>query len=195
MITLGGKTDAELGFTVMSPNTLRPNLPDTRDYTTVISGRHGAYDFGADLGPRAFLLNCWFNEDLDDEDIETAVIALNAHLLDNWGKPKTLELIFDWQPTRHYDVRYSGKLAIDTSEAMARRKFTLPLIAFDPHAFGEEEEVEYLIEDSPVSLWYTVASGLNVPITIILDNEGLNTIEGFSFKTFDDIFDWSVYDE
>lgn len=191
MITLGGKTDTELGIVVLSSQTLIPNLPDTRDYTTVIAGRHGAYDFGADLGPRLFMFSCWLNEDLDDEDIQTALTALNAHLLDNWGKPKTLELIFDYQTDRHYNVRYSGAQAIDTGRGMARRKFTLPLIAFEPFAFSDEVEVEYDITDSPVSPWYTVVSGLNVPITIILDNEGLNTLHGFSFKTFEDIFDWT----
>lgn len=88
-------------------------------------------------------------------------------------------------------VRYSGSHDLDTEAATARRWFMLPLIAPDPHAFGEEVEVEYLIEDSPVSPWYEVESGLNVPITIILDNEGLNTLHGFSFKTFEEIFDWT----
>lgn len=184
----------EMGFKVLKSDTLIPNLPDTRDYTAVIAGRHGAYDFGSDLAPRGFLLNCWISEDIDHTAIEAAILALNAHLLDSWGRPRTLELVFDWQTDKHYDVRYSGGQGIDTGQAMARRKFTLPLIAFDPHAFGEEIEVEYLLEDSPVSPWYDVVSGLNVPITIILDNEGLNTLSGFSFKTFDDIFDWSVYD-
>jgi len=194
VITLGGKTETELGFKILSSNTLTPGLPDTRDYTIAIAGRHGAYDFGADLQPKGFLFNCWFPLGLDSAAIEAAILALNAHLLDNWGKPLTLELVFDWQTDKHYNVRYSGGQGIDTGQAMARRKFTLPLIAFDPHAFGEEIEVEYLLEDSPVSPWYEVVSGLNVPITIILDNEGLNTLNGFSFKTFEEILDWSVYD-
>ena len=191
MITLGGKTDTELGFRVLGLDTVIPNLPETRDYLTTIAGRHGSYDFGADLSARGFLLNCYFEEELDHAQIQAAVLALNAHLLDNWGKPKTMELVFDWDDDKHYNVRYSGGVGVDTAQALARRKFTLPLIAFEPFAFSDEVEVEYDITDSPVSLWYTVESGLNVPITIILDNEGLNTLHGFSFKTFEDIFDWT----
>ena len=191
MITLGGKTNTELGFEIRSEGTLIAALPATRDYRCDIAGRHGSYDFGADLQPKLFLFNCWLSETLDLEDIDDAITTLNAHLLDNWGKPKTLELIFDYQTDRHYNVRYSGAQAIDTGRGMARRKFTLPLIAFEPFAFSDEVEVEYDITDSPVSPWYTVVSGLNVPITIILDNEGLNTLHGFSFKTFEDIFDWT----
>ncbi len=192
MITLGGKTENELGFKILSSNTLISGLPATRDYTAVIAGRHGAYDFGADLQFKGFLFNCWMPQGLDDATIEATILALNAHLLDNWGKPRTLELIFDWQTDKHYNVRYSGGQGIDTGQAMARRKFTLPLIAYEPFAFGEEVEVEYQITGSPKDFWYMVESGLNIPITIILDNEGANTIAGFSFKTFEEIFNWEA---
>lgn len=194
MITLGGKTDTELGFKILSADTLISSLPATRDYTAEIAGRHGSWDFGADLQAKMFVFNCWLLEDMIDADIDAAITTLNEHLLDGWGKPSTLELVFDYQTGRHYNVRYSGAQGIDTGQAIARRKFTLPLIAFDPYAYGVEVEDEDTIVTSGVSLLYVVASGYNVPIKIIMDNEGANTLKGFSFKTFEVIEDWSYYD-
>lgn len=193
MITLGGLTNDELGFKVLKVDTMQPALPATRDYLTEISGRHGSYDFGADLSARVYLLSCYFPAAVTPAEIQAAIRVLNAHLLDAWGKPETMTLYFDAEPDKYYNVRYSGSQTIDTSAAMARRQFTLPLVAFDPHAYAAEVEDEDDITTSPQALNYTVVSGLNVPLTIILDNEGAGTIAGFTFKTYDEIFDWSVY--
>lgn len=194
MITLGGITNTELGFKVLRDGTDIPGMPDTRDRLMSISGRHGDYDFGADLGPRLFMLNCYFDDDEAPEDIQASLRSLSAHLLDNWGRPKTLELVFDFEPDKSYLVRYSGSHDLDTEAATARRWFMLPLIAPDPHAFGPEVEEEAQLTASPQIETFEIESGLNVPLTIILDNEGENTINGFSFKTFDLIEEWSVHD-
>ncbi len=189
--TLGGKTAAELNIQLLE-DTQIPMLPDTVDRTAAIGGRHGRHDFGADMGPRLIELECVFTGTDTDEDLQAAVRNLASFLVDNWGKPKTLELIFDRETDKSWFVRYAGNLPIKRIMYHAKGFFTLPLIAYEPFAFGEEVEVEYDIISSPEDFWYMVESGLNIPITIILDNEGANTIAGFSFKTFEEIFNWEA---
>ncbi|HET6528950.1 MAG TPA: phage tail domain-containing protein, partial [Balneolaceae bacterium] len=59
---LGDKSFAELGIGI-EPDYQRPMSAPTRDYTMEIPGKHGAWDFGADLGPKPFSLPCHLTED------------------------------------------------------------------------------------------------------------------------------------
>jgi phage-related protein len=189
--TLGGKTAAELGVELITSDTaLKGNAP-TRDYFMPTPGRHGIYDYGADLGPLPIVLDCLV---VTPTLWKTVIRELNTHLHDGWGHPRVLPLVFDEEPTKTYYVRYSGSSDLGKFMRPNFQRFTLPLIATEPYAFGDEALVEYTVTASPSDLWYVVESGLNVPLTIILDNEGANTINGFSFKTFDEIFDWSYHD-
>jgi len=137
------------------------------------------------------MLNCYFPDAMTPEEIEAAVKALNAHLFNNWGRPATHALVLAWATDRHYDVRYAGRTEVDVTMAMNRRRFILPLVAFDPLAYGEQQQQEDEITASPQTIEYDIDSGINVEPTIILDNAGAAAIEGFTFKTYDEIFDWT----
>lgn len=188
-VVSGYLTEAQLGFTVLYYDTLKPMLPPTRDKLSVIGGKHGAWDYGAEMQPMGFVFYCYFHDDVTHTEIQAAIRTLNAYLLDGYGRPVTHELIFDTEPDKRYYVRYSGEAGVDTGN-MQRRKFSLPLVAFDPVAYGEEVNHDDNVTLSPTTLNYTVTSGLNVYPIITIDNDGLNTIAGFSFVTTEDIFDY-----
>lgn len=186
--TLGGKTAAELGLELLEQNTILPGTAPTRDRTVVISGRHGEHDFGAVLGPVEFHLDCLTLEIVPD--FRATIRSLNDFLFDNQGKPKTLALEFSNEAGRVYFVRYRGKLEIDKSSGPVYRRVMIPLWSKNPFAFGDVEEVEVQITTSPIMIPIDVDSGINVPLTLIFDNEGATTLNGFSFKTYDEIQDW-----
>lgn len=190
--TLGGKTAEQLKIMLLE-DTQIPVLPETRDMTQVIPGRNGVYDFGADLGPRYIDLDCGFiDEVLDSDDkLQVAVMDLAEHLVDAWGKPRELELVFDRLPDKTFFVRYAGNLPIERTLYHAKGFFTLPLTAFDPYAYGDEVDDGRTITDGLASEVYEVDTAVNVPVTLIIENEGTNILHGFSFKTFDEIFDVS----
>lgn len=129
---LGGKTFDELGL-VLLKTTQIPILPSTRDRTVQIPGRAGVYDFGSDIGPRQFNLECAIKAATRQELFEK-VRALAAHLIDTDGKPRTLELIFDDEPDRYYSVKYSGGVSMERIVSVGR--FTLQLMATDPFAYA-----------------------------------------------------------
>lgn len=134
---LGGKRADELGL-VMLRQSQRPVLPGTTDRTLQIPGRHGAWDFGAELGPRLFNLEVAFIE-RNTVALQRKVSELAAFLVDAYGRPRTMELIFTAQPDRRYFVRYSGTLPIERISGLGR--FTLPLIAYDPFAYLETDPI------------------------------------------------------
>lgn len=129
---LGGVPAKELGI-IMISSSRRPILPNTVDRTMPIPGRHGAWDFGADLGPRVFGLDCALIEQ-DAVALQLAVERVAALLLDKHGRPRELTLRLDIRPEREYTVRYSGSLPVDRIIGLGR--FTLTLVAFDPHSYA-----------------------------------------------------------
>lgn len=174
--TLGGKTAKELGI-IMLRSSQRPVLPGTVDRTLAIPGRHGAWDFGADLAARRFDLECALIADVVASR-EAAISALAAHLVDSTGRPRELDLIFDNVPDRKYRVRYSGTLPIDRLANTGR--FTLTLIAFDPFATGLQEQlVEEVVTQSPHTIQISTDGNVRTSPVIVLTNEGTTTITNF----------------
>ena len=101
--TLGGKRAEELGLLYLKRETEKLLLPGTRDKTVSVPGRHGVYDFGADLDARTFTLVCAIVAKTSAE-LEAIVRTLSGHLLYSNGSPKLLSLVFDEEPDREYFV-------------------------------------------------------------------------------------------
>jgi predicted phage tail component-like protein len=130
--TIGDKTFEELNLRI-GDDYQRPMSAPTRDYTMEIGGRHGAWDFGADLGPKPFSLPCTLIE-TDPTSLQTAIDDVTDHLFDATGRPKTMKLIFGESPEKYYMVRFSGNLPIN--RIIGTGQFTLPLVAFDPFSYA-----------------------------------------------------------
>lgn len=117
-----------------------PALPNTRDRSIIIPGRFGAYDLGAELDVRNFEINCGISGIHDHNLIAMKVREFARLFVDSYGRPKTVKLRFDSEPSRFYYVRYSGNLPVDKIAYTA--KFTIPLTAYDPWCFAEMEFVD-----------------------------------------------------
>lgn len=132
--SLGGKSFAELGLRILRDYE-HPILPETRDMSINIPGRHGALDLGAYMGPRYFSLPCMVIDAKNGTVLQKTVRALASHLLDTYGRPRTLELRLSEEPEKWYNVRLSGALPIERI-VRGLGQFTLPLTAFDPFAYA-----------------------------------------------------------
>lgn len=127
--SLAGIDPNSIGLRVLR-ETARPGLPSTRDRVLTIPGRNGAWDFGADMEPRSFSLECAFLTRRSTE-LQQSIETLASLLVDAYGRPKTVELVFSSRPDRSYRVRYSGSLPIQRVAGLG--KFSLPMVAFDPY--------------------------------------------------------------
>lgn len=145
--TLGTKTAKELGIVMLS-SSKRPILPQTVDRILTIPGRCGAYDFGAELGPRLFELECALIANTQAE-LQQACRNLAAHLMDETGRPRLHQLRFDVEPDKYYNVRYAGSLPVERIASLGR--FTLPLIAYDPFAYGDEQQATFFNDSITVT--------------------------------------------
>ncbi len=132
VLTLDGKTPQELGMGVFG-KTQRPILSSTVDNIQTVPGMHGAYDFGATMGPRSFELECAFMA-RNHIELQSRVSNLAAFLLDADGRPRTMPIVFANQPERLYMVRYTGDLQIDRIAGLG--VFALPFVAYDPFAYS-----------------------------------------------------------
>lgn len=130
---INGTDFADYGVRVLT-GSQHDALPETRDRTITIPGRHGAYDFGADLGVRQFELKCGLIDALNPVDLQRKIRALASELTDAYGRPKTFELSFSDEPEKHYKARYTGRVAVDRIHRFGF--FSLPFTAFDPMAYA-----------------------------------------------------------
>ncbi|MGF2618688.1 phage tail domain-containing protein [Bacillus cereus] len=141
-LTIDGKTLNELGLALL-PGHEHSAAPSTRDYTVTIPGMSGAYDFGADLEVRPFTLPLLVKPQSIYESAPK-IREIMKTFFDPYGKPKTVKLIFDYEPDKYYKVRYSGSL--DTNRFKTMTNLVIPLTAFDPHAYS-------VIDTSDDVLW------------------------------------------
>lgn len=175
----------DLGFRVLEESE-DGLLPATVDHTLQISGRHGLYDFGAELGAKVFTFKCAFVSDGTNYDAPSAaelqrrIRSLATHLLDSYGRPKTVNLIRDIEPNLTYRVRLSGDADLQRIIYGSAGFFTLPLVAFDPFARGPEEIEEFHITDSPQQLTLQSYGNVRTEPVIVLRNVGDNPIHGFT---------------
>jgi len=122
--TLDGISAKELNI-IMGHDSERPIAPPTVDRFLSIPGVNGILDFGSDVGARQLNLNCHVISK-DYRTLQQASERIASVLLDGYGKPKQLKLVFDVNPDRYFLVRYSGSLSINRLFGYGR--FTLPLI-------------------------------------------------------------------
>ena len=126
-----------------------PMLPAIRNQTITVPGRHGAYDFGGWLEPREITLNCVFERRENYSELKRSIQQLNTLLLDEWGRPRTVRLRFGDAMDRYYNARLVS--AVDIERVARLGVFSLPFIAFDPHAYFLYSSTNIILDsDIPV---------------------------------------------
>lgn len=177
LIWLDEKSNADFGF-VVARTSQRPALPGTVDRTLAIPGRHGLYDFGADLSARQFVIECAFVSSRNSLELQQQVMSLARYLVDYQGKPRELELRFRERPDQFFRVRFLGSLDVD--RIVGTGIFSLPLTAFDPFAYSDRETlVEQVMMTSPYQMAIESKGNVSTEPVITLTNEGDMVIRGF----------------
>lgn len=171
MSTLDGSTFASFGLIeIIEPDI--PILPETRDRTIEIPKRDGAYDFGADMGPRRFSIPLVWKDETSKANLQSKIRTFASFLVDTSGKPRNIVLRFDDEIEKYYTVRYAGNLPIQ--RLLKYGFFDLPMVAFDPSAYalldaydennlydtGLQYDTE-LIYDNPASFSWLYASHIS----------------------------------
>jgi len=175
-VWLDDKSNVDLGFVVRGTSR-RPGLPSTVDKTLTIPGRHGQYDFGADLSARSIVLDCVFIT-RNATELQQKVMELARFLTDSYGRPRTIKLRLRERPGQHFTVRYVG--SFDIERIIGTGLFSLTFTAFDPFAYGDQERIyEDVITVSPHEQIVETVGNVRTAPVIVLTNEGSETITHF----------------
>ncbi|MEM5662254.1 phage tail family protein [Bacillus cereus] len=76
------------------------------------------------------------------------------------------------QPDRYYNVRYSGALPIN--DLIKNRFFTLPLIAYDPHAYSIVESTEDVLWGDDIPFMSDITFGIGADLYTVTNPQTLN---------------------
>src|SRR5690625_3433018 len=135
MITIDGHKLEEFNMVALADHD-NPILPEVRNEVIRIPDRHGAYHMDSTFEPLFINIPIGIRPQQDYADTVYHAERFADLFVDQFGKTKEVELIFDYTPDRFYKVRYNGSLPIQRLASMAR--FDLPLTAYDPFSYSVE---------------------------------------------------------
>lgn len=124
----------ELGIRAKVSSTY-PASPGLRNYSVTIPNMPGAHDMGADLEPFGMDLRCNVLEE-SHIDLQFTARELKAMLFDQYGKPKTVKLAFQFEKEKFYWIRVQSSISLERLVPMG--KFTIPVIAYDPFLYARD---------------------------------------------------------
>lgn len=178
LFTLDGRTLESFGL-IPAPGHLNPALPATRDLTLQVAGRDGLYYFGSTIAERQFQFPLVFPYEPDRIKLQEKVRALVDFLLDSKGRPRELQLEFDYDVGIAYTVRLLG--SVDVERIFSTGQFTLTLVAYDPFAYSIDS-TDGIVMDSSIPL----DSEIRLDDTYSFAVSGDTTFEINNFGTMDE---------
>ncbi|MBP1992552.1 phage tail domain-containing protein [Paenibacillus eucommiae] len=129
MIRLDGVPIADYGL-IMQPGHDHPLAPATIDRSQKIQGRNGLLDWGSDIGERAFSFPLAWAQEPNRHTLQQKIEAFTSVIFDGYGKPRDIQLVFDYETDVAYTARYKG--AVSTERTFNLAFFSLPMVAHDP---------------------------------------------------------------
>jgi predicted phage tail component-like protein len=131
MITLDGYGLRSFGLSCEKQN--HPITPTFKSKTISIPGKAGLYDFGSEIQEREISFNIGAI-DKDKIALQYKLRHFIAFLHDAYGKPRSIRLIFDYEPDKYYIVKISNR--IEPDRVSRTGKFTLQFTAYDPYTYS-----------------------------------------------------------
>jgi predicted phage tail component-like protein len=171
-------------------------MPETRQDTLTIPDRHGAIVFDSYLEPRRLFPQILIPSQATLNDVQGIVRKVSSLLVDEYGKPKDVKVIYDYEPEKYYIARLTGYISIDRIAKAGI--FLIPMYAYDPFAYANMkayDPVEQQVYDSGLiygeGLYYpnteefkwgysTQYSGvhnystINTPLNFVIEGEVIN---------------------
>lgn len=180
--SLGGTTNSSLNFYVLD-GWKRPLSPGTEDRTAKVLGRAGNIWIDSKLSSREFSIPGYFIAS-STANLDTYARALAAMLVDVYGKPRQLQLIFADESDKYYLVRYDSAIPLSRFIDQMRGTFEIPLIADDPYAYELEDATTITFTTSGATPGEIVTSSGNVetPAKFCITNTGATAVNGFTIK-------------
>lgn len=155
-----------------------PGSPDVRKRETTVPGRAGVYDFGAEYDVRTFELPLVTLDTTTQAEVQNVARNLANELTDDKGKPKEVELKFDKEPAKYYEVKLDSEMGI-TRYPGNLADIQLNLVATTPFALKPVEKINHEITTNGGSFQIQNDGTVETPVRFEITNTGGTTISGF----------------
>lgn len=126
--SFNGTTSQSMGLATRITNEYR--MPDLRNNTITMPGRHGVFDFGETVSERKILISCFIPPGKTDEQFLSKKDAIIEWLNPDNG---LCQLILDKEPGRVYEARLTSGFSFDRA---VRNSCTFDLEFFCPDPYG-----------------------------------------------------------
>jgi predicted phage tail component-like protein len=138
-------------------------MPETRQDTLTIPDRHGAIVFDSYLEPRRLFPQILIPSQATLNDVQGIVRKVSSLLVDEYGKPKDVKVIYDYEPDKYYIARLTGYISVDRIAKAGI--FLIPLYAYDPFAYAEanayDPTEDYVYGEVPEEAYYENTQSFN----------------------------------
>lgn len=137
-----------------------PTTPTFTEKTLQIPGRRGLWNFGNEIGTKAFNFNLT-SHDRSYDRVQVNLNKLNAFLFDEFGQARELKVIFDYEVDKYILMKASSHL----SPERAQFEKTLPIsfMAYKPNKqfVAESDEVTWDSDVIPITSDISWLSGIS----------------------------------
>lgn len=161
IVTTEGRLEP-LGVIVLS-DSRKDLMPETRDYSEEIPGRHGEIDFGTEFKARIIELHVATDDGLSPREKEQLKRKIAMYLNPLAGKKK---LVFLDDPEVEYEVKFAGR--IEPNNHPTWFDFIIPLKMSDPFIISVNEKS--LTGSGTITNEGTIATGLIIEIAGAVTN-------------------------
>lgn len=132
MIILDDKPIEDFGF-IVEPGQEDPITPNFERKTLAIPGRPGLWDFGEEIREKSFSFSLRIIERFYDR-MQSAFNELVAFLFDEYGKPRVIKIIRDYEPDKFIMAKVMQQLIPQRLDEEGT--LTLPFVAYDPYKYS-----------------------------------------------------------
>ena len=110
-----------------------PAIPNMQRKTLHIPGRSGLWDFGVEVREKSFIfpIATLYSKKEDKIELQTKLNRFIEFLYDDFGQPREIKMVFDYEPDKFYLVKVSDSFI--PSRVSPFSGFDLSLIAYNPY--------------------------------------------------------------
>lgn len=161
MITLDDKYRLEDFGLIAEIGHGNPITPKIENKTIPIPGRAGLWDFGSEIKEKQISLPVA----CVGEDRITLQQNLNdfvAFLCDEYGKPREMKVVFDYEPDKFYTAKLVGQ--IEPERIIHLGRFVFDLVANDPYKYSNVTVDEIVWGSTEITYEYNFVFGHESPV-------------------------------
>ena len=179
MMSIGGvHLERDLGLHLLAESE-ETVIPQVRQESVVIPGRHGEIVFDSYLESKRLFPSVLIPRQATLYDVQDILRKVVSLLVDEYGRPKDVKVVYDYEPDKYMVARMNGYLSPERISTAG--KFLIPLYANDPFLYSSLKSNEITWgSDTPMMAeiqWNTGVTEVFIssPQTVTIVNSGTIT--------------------